>query len=69
MAETSKAKLEGNKRHQEKLYRIPVYIPVEAKEALLAHATAKGYKSLNAYTKALYEADGGLQPTKKSAGD
>lgn len=66
MVATSKAKLEGNKRHQDKLYRVPVYIPKEEKDALIAHAKAQGYDSLNAYTRALYEADSGLQLTKKS---
>lgn len=68
MATDNKQK-EYAKRYQQKLYRVPVYIPKEEKEALVAHAKAKGYDSLNAYTKALYEADSGLQLTKKDTGE
>ena len=56
----TKAQLEANARYKAKLYRIPVYIPQGQREALESHANAKGYDSLNAYTKALYEADSGL---------
>ena len=69
MAETSKAKLEGNKRHLQKLYRIPVYIPAGQRKPLEAFAAAQG-KSLNSYVKGLIEADSGLSmDIKKEPGE
>ncbi len=66
---TDKRQIEYVKKYQNKMYRIPVYIPAEAREGLEAHAKARGYDSINAYTKALYEADGALQANKKGAGE
>ena len=40
--------------------RIQLVVPKGQKQAIRAHARGKGYDSLSAYTKALYEADSGL---------
>lgn len=66
---TPEKQAEYVKRYKAKLYRIPVYIPTGQREALEAHAAAQG-KSLNAYIKALIEADSGLSmDIKKEPGE
>lgn len=55
----TKAQLEGNKRHQEKLDRIVFYLEKGGKEKLKAHAIELGHSSINAYLAALIKADMG----------
>lgn len=52
----TKAKLEGNKRYQEKLDRIVIYVGKGKKDKIKAHAQSKGM-SLNAYIVGLIEGD------------
>ena len=58
----TKAQLEGNKRHQEKLDRVVFYVEKGGKEKMRAHAQEQGM-SLNAYIVSLIERDmGPLEP-------
>lgn len=57
----SKAQQRAVAKYNAKTYdRIEVKVPKGLKQQLQDVAKAKGYLSLNAYTKALYEADSGL---------
>lgn len=46
-----------NEFAKEKYDRIPLQVPKGHKDIILQHATARGYKSINAYIKALIEED------------
>ena len=58
-----------NKYNAKAYDRIAVQVPKGRRDELHAIARAKGYDSLNAYTKALYEADSGLSMDKKEPGE
>lgn len=55
----SRAHLEGNKRHQEKLDRIVFYVEKGGKEKIKDRVKEVGAKSINAYIVSLIEADTG----------
>lgn len=57
----SKAQQRAVAKYNAKAYdRIEIKVPKGLKSSIQDAAKAKGYDSLNAYTKALYEADSGL---------
>ncbi len=55
----TRAQLEGNKRHQQKLDRIVFYVNKGGKEKIKARAIRIGARSINAYIISLIEADMG----------
>ena len=55
----TKAQLEGNKRHQEKLDRMVFYVDKGGKEKIKALVAETGARSINAYLVSLIEADMG----------
>lgn len=55
----TKAQLEGNKRHQDKLDRVIFYVKKGGRDKLKARAAEVGSASVNAYLTALIEADMG----------
>ena len=68
----SEARKRANKKWndanmKERYDRVQLVLPKGQKSALQAHATAKGHDSLNAYLKALIEADSGLSMGAKKA--
>lgn len=55
----TRAQLEGNKRHQDKLDRIIFYVKKGGRDKLKERAAEVGAASVNAYLIALIEADMG----------
>ena len=54
---------------KENYARLSIFIPKQAKQPILDHLQAKGYKSLNSYVQALISADLGVLDLSELMGE